>query len=105
MINFLKQLFTTKPGIDYAELIKKGAVVIDVRSKGEYQSGHIKTSRNIPLDQLKANLHQLKKDQPIILCCASGVRSTQGKRILAGNGFGEVYNGGGWTSLQNQLNK
>lgn len=103
MINFLKKLFTAKPDIDYAELIKKGAVVIDVRSKSEYQSGHIKTSKNIPLDQLKNNLHLLKKDQAIILCCASGVRSSHGKSILTSNGFDQVYNGGGWVSLQHKL--
>jgi rhodanese-related sulfurtransferase len=50
-------------------------------------------------------LNKLKKDNPIITCCASGMRSASAKSILKSNGFTEVHNGGGWSSLQNKLNK
>lgn len=103
MIGFLKNLFGTGIPVDYAALIKNGAVIIDVRTKGEYQSGHIKDSVNIPLDVLKSNLSKLKKDQPIITCCASGMRSSSARSILKANGFAEVHNGGGWSGLQNKL--
>ena len=86
------------------ELIDQGAIIIDVRSKGEYAGGHIKESINIPLDQLKNNLHKLKdKNKHIITCCASGMRSGSAKSILKANGFTSVYNGGGWYSLNREI--
>ncbi len=103
MINILKQLFGFGPKVDYAQLIKDGAIILDVRSKGEYQGGHIKGSINISVDTLSNNLSKLKKDKPIITCCASGMRSASAKSILKSNGFTEVHNGGGWSSLQNKL--
>jgi rhodanese-related sulfurtransferase len=104
MLDTLKQLFGFGPKVDYAQLVKEGAIILDVRSKGEYQGGHIKGSINISVDSLNSNLNKLKKDKPIITCCASGMRSANAKSILKSNGFKEVYNGGGWSSLQNKLN-
>lgn len=103
MINAIKNLFGFGPKVDYADLVKQGAIILDVRSKGEYQGGHIKGSINIPVDTLNNNLSKLKKDKPIITCCASGMRSASAKSILKSNGFTEVYNGGGWSSLQNKI--
>lgn len=104
MFDSLKSLFGMGPATDYAELVKNGATIVDVRTKGEYMSGHIKGSVNIPLDQLAANLAKLKdKSKPVITCCASGMRSATAKAILTNNGFTEVYNGGGWVSLNSRL--
>jgi phage shock protein E len=104
MINTIKSLLGFGPKTDYAELVKDGAIIIDVRSKGEYSGGHIRGSINIPVDQLGANLGRLKdKSKPIITCCASGMRSASAKNILKSNGYTEVYNGGGWSSLQNKI--
>ena len=103
MINAIKNLFGFGTKVDYAELVKQGAIILDVRSKGEYQGGHIKGSINIPVDTLKKNLSKLKKDSRIITCCASGMRSASAKSILKSNGFTEVHNGGGWSSLQNKI--
>ena len=103
MLDTLKQLFGFGPKVDYADLVKQGAIILDVRSKGEYQGGHIKGSINIPVDTLNNNLNKLKKDKPIITCCASGMRSASAKSILKSNGFTEVHNGGGWSSLQNKM--
>ena len=103
MINAIKNLFGFGTKVDYAELVKQGAIILDVRSKGEYQGGHIKGSINIPVDTLKKNLSKLKKDSPIITCCASGMRSASAKSILKSKGFTEVHNGGGWSSLQNKI--
>ncbi len=89
---------------DYAALVKQGAVILDVRSKSEYTSGHIKNAINIPVNELQNNLSKLKnKDQPIITCCASGMRSASAKSILQNNGYKNVHNGGGWISLNNKL--
>ncbi|HEY4798051.1 MAG TPA: rhodanese-like domain-containing protein [Bacteroidia bacterium] len=103
MINTLKKFLGIGPEPDYAGLLANGAVIVDVRTKGEYQGGHIKNSLNIPLDSLEKNISKLKKDKPVITCCASGMRSASAKSILKANGFSEVHNGGGWASLQNKI--
>lgn len=103
MMQLLKSLFGLGPKVDYKDLLRNGGTIVDVRTKGEYQSGHIAGSINIPLDVLNSLLSKLNKDKPIITCCASGMRSASAKSILKANGFVEVHNGGGWTSLQNKI--
>ncbi len=102
MFGFLKSLFGgTK--VNYKELVTNGAIILDVRTTGEYRGGNIKGSVNIPLQNLNQQLSKLDKTKPIITCCASGMRSASAKTILQANGFAQVYNGGGWSSLQYQL--
>ena len=103
MIEMLKKILGIKPAADYGELVKNGAVILDVRTKEEYAGGHIKGAVNISLQSLQSNLSKLKKDKTIITCCASGMRSAYAKNILAANGFYSVFNGGGWRSLQNKI--
>ena len=103
MIHFIKKLLGIGPSVDYSALVKLGAIIIDVRSKGEFQGGHIVGSLNIPLDTLSNNFSKLKKEKIIITCCASGMRSASAKSILKSNGFIEVYNGGGWMNLKNKI--
>ena len=103
MLQLLKKLFGLGPKADFKELLQNGAQIIDVRTKAEYQQGHVKGSINIPLNNLSSHYSKLKKDQPIITCCASGMRSASAKSMLESNGFTEVHNGGGWASLQNQI--
>jgi len=101
MFSFLKGLFG--PGTDYKALLQQGAVIVDVRSTGEYKSGHIKEARNIPVDVIRSKVAELKKlNKPVITCCASGARSGMAKSILKSNGI-EAYNGGPWTSLQSKI--
>jgi len=104
MFDSIKNILGMGPKTDYTKLVKEGAVIIDVRSRSEYASGHIRGSINIPVDQLRDNLHKLKdKNKPIITCCASGMRSASAKTLLKANGYSDVYNGGGWGSLQSKL--
>ncbi|MFC6224750.1 rhodanese-like domain-containing protein [Hymenobacter artigasi] len=100
MMDFLKKLFGRKPGPDLGALIAAGATIIDVRSKGEYQGGHLKKSLNLPLDTLPAGLGKLDKTKPVITCCASGMRSSAARGILQKQGFTEVHNGGSWLGLR-----
>jgi len=103
MFEAIKKLLGIKT-IDYAQLVTEGAIILDVRTKGEYGSGHIKGSVNIPVDQLGKNLQKFKdKKRTIITCCESGMRSASAKGILKSNGFLNVYNGGRWASLNNKL--
>ena len=104
MINTIKKLLGFGPSVDYADLVKQGAIILDVRSKGEYSGGHIKGSINISVDALSNNLAKLKdKNKTIITCCASGMRSASAKSILKSKGYTNVYNGGGWSSLKNKI--
>lgn len=104
MLDAIKSLFGFGPSVDYKDLLKQGAIIVDVRSKGEYQGGHIKGSINIPVDSLSGNLAKLKdKSKPVITCCASGMRSATAKSILKSNGYTAVHNGGGWSSLNSKL--
>ena len=85
------------------EFVEKGAVIIDVRSPGEFAGGHIKGSKNIPLNEIGAKINEIKKlNKPVIACCASGMRSSQATSILKQNGI-DAINGGGWQSLQSKL--
>lgn len=100
----IKQLFGFGTQVDYVALVQQGAVILDVRSVGEYAAGHIKGSINISVDTLSNHLNKLKdKNQAIITCCASGMRSAAAKGILESKGYTQVYNGGGWSSLQGKL--
>lgn len=104
MLNTLKRLLGGGPKTDYAALVKKGAIILDVRTKSEYDMGHIKGSMNVPVDQLGTNLNKLKeKNKAIITCCASGMRSATAKNLLKAKGYTEVHNGGSWSGLQNKI--
>lgn len=103
MLSNLKQLFGLEPKVNFSDLMKEGAQIIDVRSPGEFNSGHIKGSINIPLQNLQNNLSKIKRDKPVITCCASGMRSASAKSILKSNGYKHVHNGGGWSSLRGKL--
>ncbi len=103
-MSFIRKLFGLGPTVDYKELVKQGAIIIDVRTPSEFKSGHIKGSTNIPLDALSSKLGKLKdKNRTIITCCASGMRSASAKGMLKSNGYTEVHNGGGWSSLNNKI--
>ncbi|MES1221561.1 MAG: rhodanese-like domain-containing protein [Bacteroidota bacterium] len=104
MFDSLKNLLGLGPKTDFGLLAKSGAIILDVRTKSEFQRGHINGAINIPVDQLRSNLDKLKdKSKPIITCCASGMRSASAKAVLFSNGYSEVYNGGGWQGLQNKI--
>jgi len=73
---------------------RQDAQILDVREADEFASGHLPDARNIPLSKLAERAGELEKlkDKPIIVCCASGVRSGKGCGELAKLGFSQVYN-------------
>lgn len=78
--------------------------VVDVRTPMEYSSGHVVGSINIPLNELPRRIGELEAiAEPIVLCCASGIRSGQATQFLTQSGFENVSNGGAWTDVQYQL--
>ncbi|MCE1229540.1 MAG: rhodanese-like domain-containing protein [Firmicutes bacterium] len=78
------------------DLKTKGAIIIDVRTPGEFANGHSPESRNIPLDELGSHLDKLDRSKPLVLCCTTGARSGWAQRYLKQMGFQEVYNAGPW---------
>lgn len=73
--------------------------VIDVRSEIEYAAGHHPGSVNIPLNDIPHHVSRIKSmAQPIILCCASGMRSGQAARFLEQEGV-KCHNAGSWTDV------
>jgi rhodanese-related sulfurtransferase len=103
MFDSIKKILGLAPKVNYKDLVSKGAQIIDVRTPGEFTSGHIRGAVNIPLQSISSQMARIKKDKPVITCCASGMRSASAKSILKSNGFEEVHNGGGWMSLQSKL--
>lgn len=103
MMNFLNKLFSSAPPTDFAALVKEGALIVDVRTPGEFNSGHIKGSINIPLDNIQAKTAELKKkNKTIITCCRSGNRSGMAKSMLDGAGI-TCLNGGAWDALERKI--
>jgi phage shock protein E len=100
-MNFLKLIFGEK--VNLQEVISSGAIILDVRTKAEFQSGHLRNSINIPVDNLQQNIKKLNRNKSIITCCASGSRSAAARRLLKSNGFEQVYNGGSWYSLRKYM--
>lgn len=97
MLGFIKKMFG--PSADFQQLIRQGAIILDVRSSGEYNSGHLQGAMNIPVDRIQHRINEIKsKGKPVITCCASGMRSSMAVGILQKAGI-EAYNGGAWQSL------
>ncbi|HJW08567.1 MAG TPA: rhodanese-like domain-containing protein [Holophagaceae bacterium] len=80
------------------ELRTRGALVLDVRSAGEFRQGQAPGALNLPLDTLPSQLGRLDKARPLLVCCASGARSALAARLLRAQGF-EAFNAGSWTRL------
>ena len=77
--------------------------VVDVRTPAEFLEGHLANSVNIPLNELQNRLLEFKSMKPVVLCCASGVRSNKATNFLKQYGI-QCQDGGSWLMLQSQLN-
>jgi rhodanese-related sulfurtransferase len=75
-------------------LMNQGAALVDVRSKAEFDSGHILDARHVPQDEVAQAAETLKrfKDKVVIVCCESGMRSGAAARVLQAQGFTKVVN-------------
>jgi phage shock protein E len=99
MLSFFKRFFQkNNEGVEQA--LQKGAVIVDVRTKSEYDQGHVVGSKNIPLNEIKLKSEMIRKwNKPVVTVCRSGNRSAMAKSILQSVGI-EVYNGGAWTNMK-----
>lgn len=93
----LSRAFLGKVAPDKARaLVEGGAKLVDVRTPGEHASGHIRGSVNIPVSELAGRTAELgDKKKPVVVYCASGMRSASAASTLRRAGFPEVYDLGG----------
>ena len=86
-------------------LISEGALVLDVRTPGEFASGHVKEAKLIPVQELSGRLAEVEKltggdkQKPIVVYCAAGRRAAQAKDMLQRAGYQKVLNAGGYSDL------
>ena len=93
---YLKLSAVRVSGADARALVEQGALLLDVRSVGEYSDGGIEGSINIPIQELAGRMDELgDKDRGIVVYCQSGGRSAMAKRLLESNGFASVHDLGG----------
>ncbi|MEZ4921017.1 MAG: rhodanese-like domain-containing protein [Saprospiraceae bacterium] len=101
MFSFLSKLFG--PGVDYKTLVQEGALILDVRTPEEFKQGHIKSSKNIPLQVISGRMAELKKQNKVIIAvCRSGARSGAAVRMMRAAGI-DAHNGGAWNALQSKI--
>ncbi|MCU0475088.1 MAG: rhodanese-like domain-containing protein [Anaerolineae bacterium] len=82
--------------------------LLDVRSSEEFEESHIIGAVNIPVQSLMSRLSEIPRNQPVIVYCRSGSRSTIATRILSDAGYGEVYDLGSfmvWVAQNNPIRR
>lgn len=77
---------------DVRDLVKRGAVIIDVREENEFAAGAVKGAKNIPLSQFRERMHEIPKDVPVYVHCRSAQRSYNAVMALENSGYENVYN-------------
>lgn len=105
IMRFLQGVKAVNPQDALQMMNHRKATVIDVREADEYESGHIRNARHIPLNELEKRDRDLPKDKsrPIIVACRTGIRSARGAGTLKGKGYENVYNlEGGLTRWQSE---
>ena len=89
---------TKLPPDEVAKLIKKGAFLVDIRSKIEARRGMAPGATNIPLSALKRQMDDLPRNRNIVLYCGTGGRAGKAKEVLEAKGF-KAFNGGGYKDV------
>ena len=98
MLNFLKNIINPERP-DLEALLADGAMIIDVRTPGEFKAGHPKGAINIPVNIIGNKINKIKGyNRPVITCCASGARSGAAASKLKAAGI-EAVNGGPWQNV------
>jgi phage shock protein E len=99
MLQFFKRLLGGSTA-SLQPVIQRGAVIIDVRTRDEYKQGHLKGSKNIPLNEVRLKSDIIRSwGKPVITVCRSGNRSQLAKAQIEAIGV-ETYNGGAWASFK-----
>lgn len=91
--NQKSSIVNIEQGLEIIEKEKK-LQLVDVRTPGEYNEGHLKNSVNIDIydfENFEIEVNKLSKDQPVLIYCKSGSRSKEATAQLISLGFEEVY--------------
>ena len=82
------------------EALRRGAIVIDIRTAAEFDRGKVRDSINIPVDRININIKRIvQMKRPIIICSNSDTENERVMDVLKANGVTEIYNGGSWTKI------
>lgn len=82
------------------ELVKDGATLVDVRESTEWKSGHAPRAVHIPLGQIDQGARRLQKSRPVVVVCASGMRSRTAAKQLRSLGYEATSVSGGMAAWQ-----
>lgn len=85
------------------ELVISGAFILDVREKVEFELGHIKSAKLIPVHKLEDRLDELPRDEMIYIYCHSGSRSEEAVEILTEHGFSVTHLSGGYAGYEGKF--
>ena len=82
------------------DAMRRGAIIIDIRTAAEFDRGKVRDSINIPIDRININLKRIvQMSSPIIICSDSDSENERVVDVLKANGVKEIYNGGNWTKI------
>ena len=83
-------------------MIENGALLIDVRTQGEFEAGHLDGAINISWEETSALMDAIgnDKDRPVVVYCRSGNRSGKSKKALDAKGYTHIFNGTGIEALK-----
>ncbi|MCU0347280.1 MAG: rhodanese-like domain-containing protein [Saprospiraceae bacterium] len=105
MLSFLKKLFGGGESNKLPEMLAQGALVLDVRTREEFKSGHAPGSQNVPLQELDRHLPKIvNQKKAVITCCRSGSRSGIAAQQLRAAGV-QAVNGGPWQEVASAINQ
>jgi phage shock protein E len=95
-MSFFSSLFgggapTTIDGAAARKLVAEGALLLDVRTPGEFAGGHVPGAQNVPVETLPGGAASLPKDKPVVVYCRSGARSARARGLLEQSGFVAVH--------------
>jgi rhodanese-related sulfurtransferase len=82
-------------------VLRRGAVLLDVREQYQWASGHLPAARNIPVGTLGRRLAEVPADRPVIAVCHTGLRSSRAARLLGHHGYEAYTLRGGMTAWSN----
>jgi phage shock protein E len=105
--NLVRNLLGTASGETVAKLLKESPVVLDVRTSGEFQSGHVPGALHLPLSDFAQRLESVAPDKtrPLLLYCASGARSGAARRQAQSLGYANAHNLGSLHRAQALLDR
>lgn len=82
-------------------LIDEGALILDVRTKAEFDAGHLEGALHIPHTEIGDRFAELgeNKSRPVVLYCKAGGRAGKAEQVLEANGFTKLHNAGGYDAI------